>query len=80
MKTNNYNACRNYAKTWCEGLGRNHTAVTKKSDGGYISSVYNGDDYIGKLDFNADGTTTWSEWQDGSGYSYTQDIDPWKED
>jgi hypothetical protein len=74
---NKFNGCRAYAKEWAKGLGSNHTTRTRKTENGYVSHIFFGNDLVGKLEFSADGSTEWSEWQDGSGYSYTQSIDRW---
>jgi hypothetical protein len=78
MTETNYNGVRSYAKDWANCLGSNHTTQTRKNkEGGYVSHIYRGDDLVGKLVFAPDGTTTWSAWEDGSGWSYTEPLDPW---
>lgn len=76
--TNRFNLCRGYAKNWAKDCGSKCTTRTRKKGNGYISHIYDeNDDLVGKLEFHADGTTEWSEWQKGSGYIYTEPLNRW---
>lgn len=78
-------ACQKYAEMWAANLDMGDASPTVcvrvLRSGGHEADIWadgeEKDRFLGCLRFYADGRTTWSGWEHGGGWSYTEPLDPW---